>query len=1128
MDNRTKIFISLFIVYAFFTHLYITTNDVSRFSLTASIVDKHTFEIGSLPNKIIYPPYNPIDFAVYNGRIYSDKAPLGSFLAVPFYAFARIVTPNYSLLYYICTLFVSGLLTALTSVIIYDMGAYFTENRLLRLLVPVGYGLGTIAFYYGTIFFSHSITTFFGFAAFYILFRIKREDLSLGSIPLAGLFAGLAVLSDYSAAMLLGLLSLYCIISFKKRSGMFFIPVIAVIGALFFYHYLIFGSPFTTPYKHLGNPAFAEKISEGVYGIGLPQLEAAVSLIFEPYRGLFFYNPLLILCILYLPKLYKRYKAEAILVVLTFLSYFVFNISYLGDWSGGACWGPRFLLPMLPFLFLSLYEIKSFKVLYVFLGISVIVNFVIVNLPIPLTSSRNPLVEYGLPYLKQFGSINFLSYLLFYTVDNGQVSIDPMPVLSFALLIPLAFILGLIWSERLRGSMKVLIRPRYFVLLLILVYIPIAYYGIRDIDYQSDEYIYFQIARAITEGSMPYRDVHATHMPLMLYVPAVFFRVLGPSILVGHLVPLMFSFLMLVFMCLIGEEFKKGAGALSVVLMLMASPLFNLYNHHYVGVMLALAPALASYYFHLKKRPMLSGFLIAVSIFVRLNNLILFAVLLFLNRKNTGFYKGLLLASPLLLFLLVQNFFKSAILFQMTGYHYLIRAQVDTLKYFLGQHMLVVSFFLVGCLMVYWNSERNVRTLLLIWSKGKDESVTLAAYPILYAAFMVSLIDWTFIYYFMFIAPFLSILASITLLSLIERRNDVLTVGCVMLLAFGLPSSLHKIAIVYRPSDNWSASTENMIKYITNEVSEDDRILFLSPLGPEISWFSGRRIVNNLFFFTVPYDRFDEKFLSALLENPPLVLIDLKYQKFFESQGLKLIKSMAFLKDNYRPVFMSDEPDKESVSVIWERRDLLPESFEIPEPQVKGRMYYFGQALSFSESGPVLEAGVFNESHTSEVFIPENFRGNNSYGIPLVAGDLLQWPIRPWEVRSVGEGGIVSEVWYGPVNGERIELFVFSYQGDNLNSFSHIVLNYETSVAEQLNIYSGFPEVYSNVFTSTYQQFPLDVGRYGLLHGLIQRKNRGDLSAEEFHKLVPKILGQSAVSAYPAEDVGAYSSTLGF
>ena len=71
---------SLFISVGY-THLGLSTNDASRYSLTKAIVTRGTLEIGDTL-KLFEAQSGSADKTLYKGKMYSDKAPLGSFLGV--------------------------------------------------------------------------------------------------------------------------------------------------------------------------------------------------------------------------------------------------------------------------------------------------------------------------------------------------------------------------------------------------------------------------------------------------------------------------------------------------------------------------------------------------------------------------------------------------------------------------------------------------------------------------------------------------------------------------------------------------------------------------------------------------------------------------------------------------------------------------------------------------------------------------------------------------------------------------------------------------------------------------------------------------------------------------------------
>lgn len=100
---------------------------------------------------------------------------------------------------------------------------------------------------------------------------------------------------------------------------------------------LRFGAPFITGYDAADHP-FNGSLSRGLYG-----------LLLSPYRGLLFYDPLLFVGLLCLPVLLWLRPREALFPLGLFALSLLPYGSYVG-WDGGPAWGPRYLVPALPFL----------------------------------------------------------------------------------------------------------------------------------------------------------------------------------------------------------------------------------------------------------------------------------------------------------------------------------------------------------------------------------------------------------------------------------------------------------------------------------------------------------------------------------------------------------------------------------------------------------------------------------------------------------------------------------------------------------------------------------------------------------------------------------------------------------
>jgi hypothetical protein len=142
-----------------------------------------------------------------------------------------------------------------------------------------------------------------------------------------------------------------------------------------------FDSPFTSGYGQFEYPIFTGNIFPAIWGF-------LVSI----QRSMFLYFPVFVFALAGWPIFWKRYPAEAMVVASIAFVMFLAVCSYR-NWSGFACYGPRYLLPIapivsLPFIFFleSASKVQMRKwlanvfLLLVF-GYSIILQFAVNSLP---------------------------------------------------------------------------------------------------------------------------------------------------------------------------------------------------------------------------------------------------------------------------------------------------------------------------------------------------------------------------------------------------------------------------------------------------------------------------------------------------------------------------------------------------------------------------------------------------------------------------------------------------------------------------------------------------------------------------------------------------------------------------
>lgn len=377
VGHLAPLFLLLLISYAYFFPRWADWNQNSHFALVQALVEERRLSIDDYYR-------STGDYAIYGGHKYTDKAPGLSILASPVYAGFRVVMrhlpsrvlvgesasnkalrdtlrPNgtglnaskvdFALALYVVTFFIISVPSALLGVLVFlflqDLG--FTHR--VSLFTTLACALGTVAFAYSSVFYSHQLAAFFMFAAFYLLYRVKARRLGRNYLWFVGVVIGVSVLTDFPTVVPSGLLILYAASFVTPRRDLVMVigggaPFALILAA---YNALCFGSPLSSSYRYLA--LFPQQRDYGFLGFAAPTWTAFWGITFSPFRGLFFSSPFLLLLGpgLYLAWISRRHRPEVCVSAAVILTYFAF-ISCYYDWKGGfSIAGPRNLIPLIPF-----------------------------------------------------------------------------------------------------------------------------------------------------------------------------------------------------------------------------------------------------------------------------------------------------------------------------------------------------------------------------------------------------------------------------------------------------------------------------------------------------------------------------------------------------------------------------------------------------------------------------------------------------------------------------------------------------------------------------------------------------------------------------------------------------------
>ncbi len=340
-----------------------------------------------------------VAYVEQTGHFHPNKPPGTSFVALPaYFVIHRVeralgIDPDHwwvlNVNAWLTTIFSVGLMSAVGCVLFLRLAMKFADGKAVpALLATAGFAFGTTFFPFATILFDHALTASLLIAAFYCLSwdrcgehgtcALRHTSGDVRNV-LAGLSAGLAVVTNYVAVGAVVALGVYALLAAARwghralpavpgregcpqpsaaprcnwrRAFAFALGGVPMAALLLWYHQVNFGSPFALA-NDFQNPIFkTESGSLGMFGQPNPYVVALLAV--SPYRGVFWLCPVLIAgvvgWVVWLRD--KTWAPEARLGIAIFAFFFLVNASFNGYHAGYSA-GPRYLVPGIPFLALA-------------------------------------------------------------------------------------------------------------------------------------------------------------------------------------------------------------------------------------------------------------------------------------------------------------------------------------------------------------------------------------------------------------------------------------------------------------------------------------------------------------------------------------------------------------------------------------------------------------------------------------------------------------------------------------------------------------------------------------------------------------------------------------------------------
>lgn len=387
--------------------------DGSQYALTKSIVDDKTFKI----DNNFHWTY-ATDYATVNNHYYLDREPGLPILATPFYLISKITSYfavslyggynrhiNLDSLIQAFTYLATAVYGALGIVIMYKLCLTFKCSPLSAFLTAIIMGFGTLFWKYSASFFREPVFTTFFLLSIYILIKIKipAKKIKLG-LFLAGISLGTSILIDYSKFFIVPFFIIYLFYLKKSKQinlkliSFYFYGLLIPLFFIFYYNFIIFQNPFANPHLYksyvswMNNPEnlFKTPLIPGIItnlfnnGSINPQLlefywsnpqisyqMGAVWATIWNYKGIFIQTPVLFLSIFGWLIFIKKFRNEALLILISGIFILAINSKLTIFWAG-ISYDTRYFIPVsimflmgLPFFLDKVFKIKN-KIIKIF------------------------------------------------------------------------------------------------------------------------------------------------------------------------------------------------------------------------------------------------------------------------------------------------------------------------------------------------------------------------------------------------------------------------------------------------------------------------------------------------------------------------------------------------------------------------------------------------------------------------------------------------------------------------------------------------------------------------------------------------------------------------------------------
>lgn len=289
-----------------------------------------------------------------DGHTYARNAPGTCFTAALTYfalrrAFRLSYARDFDLTSTLVTFLTTCLASALVFVVLHQLVRRATQSRIAGVCVAGAYAFGTLAFPYSGALYQHQTAAIFFVSSFALAYWRRRGGIGrwLHS-ALEGLLLGLGTAYSFAYLPIALCIAGYCLLPLERRRTLaFVVGAAAGLAPLLVLNTVFYGGPLTTVYQAARD--YQVTTLEVSWAAIARRLHFYVT---DPTTGIFFYCPVLAVAVggllAFPPELRREQQTIGAGALLTLGHLLV------SSGIGALQFGPRLLLPTLPFLMLGL------------------------------------------------------------------------------------------------------------------------------------------------------------------------------------------------------------------------------------------------------------------------------------------------------------------------------------------------------------------------------------------------------------------------------------------------------------------------------------------------------------------------------------------------------------------------------------------------------------------------------------------------------------------------------------------------------------------------------------------------------------------------------------------------------